>query len=148
MSHVRQQIREAFAAAVTGLTTTGARVYQSRIYELPAAQLPALRISTNDEAITWASLHNPATMERDIGLTCEAVAQATADLDDTLDTIIGEVEVAIAADPTLGGLCGVCRIESIEIDLSAEGEVPTGRAAMRFAVRTYTLSNAPQTALT
>ena len=148
MAHVRQQIREAFAAAVTGLTTTGARVYASRIYEIPAASLPALRITTDEESIAWVSVHPTATLERDISITCEAVAQAVADLDDTLDTIIGEVEVAIAADTTLGGLCGACRLESIAIDLSADGEAPTGRAAMRFTCRTYTLSNAPSAAIT
>ena len=31
MAHVRQQIREAIGTACTGLSTTGARVYQARV---------------------------------------------------------------------------------------------------------------------
>ena len=40
MSHVRQQIREAFGTACTGLTTTGSNVFQSRSYPLETADLP------------------------------------------------------------------------------------------------------------
>ncbi|MEY2654030.1 MAG: hypothetical protein RLZZ524_1058, partial [Pseudomonadota bacterium] len=45
-NHLRQQIREAVAGAVTGLTTTGARVYQGRVYPLEDAQLPGLTVSS------------------------------------------------------------------------------------------------------
>ena len=148
MSHVRQQIRDAFAARVTGLATTLSRVHPSRRYAMQPDQLPALRIYTNDEAIAGVTIGAPATLERDISIVCQAVAQANTDLDDTLDTMVAEVEIAIAADPTLGGLVRACRIESIAIEMSTEGEVPTGAATMVFACRVYTLSNAPGTALT
>ena len=50
MAHVRQQLRERAATTLTGLTTTGSRVYQSRIYPLGAANLPGLLIYTKSEA--------------------------------------------------------------------------------------------------
>jgi len=39
-NHVRQQIRERLATDLTGLTTTGRRVYQSRVYSLEDGNLP------------------------------------------------------------------------------------------------------------
>lgn len=44
MPTARQQIREALETQLTGLTTTGARVYTSRVYPLNEDNLPALRI--------------------------------------------------------------------------------------------------------
>ena len=44
-NHVRQQIREKFGTTLTGLTTTGSRVYESRVY--PLETVPALVIYTN-----------------------------------------------------------------------------------------------------
>ena len=45
MNHVRQQLREAFATQVTGLATSGARVFQSRIRNLEAGDLPGAVLS-------------------------------------------------------------------------------------------------------
>ena len=47
--HVRQQIRERIATTVSGLSTTGSRVYQSRIYPLATADLPGLLIYSISE---------------------------------------------------------------------------------------------------
>ena len=41
MTHVRQQIREQVVTLCTGLTTTGARVFDTRLYNLdPSENLP------------------------------------------------------------------------------------------------------------
>jgi hypothetical protein len=48
-NHVRQQIRERVATTLTGLTTTGSKVYQSRVYPLAANNLPGLLVFTNSE---------------------------------------------------------------------------------------------------
>ena len=50
MSHVRQQIRERVATTLTGLTTTGSRVYQSRVYPLGPNNLPGLLVFTSSES--------------------------------------------------------------------------------------------------
>lgn len=42
-NHVRQQIREAVATTLTGLSTTSTRVFQSRLRPLVDADLPAHR---------------------------------------------------------------------------------------------------------
>jgi len=56
MSHVRQQIREAVATRLTGLTTTGVNVFASRVYSLADEKLPALAVYTRSESSDAANL--------------------------------------------------------------------------------------------
>ena len=51
MAHVRTSIRTAIASRLTGLTTTGSRVYPSRIQPLADANLPCLRVYLDEEEI-------------------------------------------------------------------------------------------------
>jgi len=104
--HITQQVVNAFATAVTNLTTTGARVYKDRIRNLADSELPALRIFDNDEGVDNETIIDlPYMQNRTIVLMVEAVAKENATLDATLNQIKKEVEVAIAANSTLGGLC-------------------------------------------
>ncbi|MBK7592227.1 MAG: hypothetical protein IPI27_13400 [Betaproteobacteria bacterium] len=103
-NHVRRQIREAVATAVTGLTTTGTRVFQSRVYPLEATDLPALLIATLSETSEPVTIHGPRELMRVLSVQVWH-HKATADLDDALDLICKEVEIALASDMTLGGKC-------------------------------------------
>jgi hypothetical protein len=147
-NHIRRQIREAFATQVTGLVTSGARVYQSRVRNLADTDLPALRIYTEQEEIadnlgtTYQS--NPDLQNRIITLRCEALAKANTELDDTLDLMCKEVEIAIAANPTLGGLAKIqCWLLSTNISMEDGLEKPVGIATMTWKLVTLTMSNAP-----
>jgi hypothetical protein len=42
LAHLRKQIRDNVVTALTGLSTTGSRVYGSRVYPMAAANLPGL----------------------------------------------------------------------------------------------------------
>ena len=149
MSHIRQQLREAFAAQVTGLTTSGTDVFQSRIRNMAAADIPGLRVYSEQEQIEDDDvLAVPYLQRRTITIRCEAVAKATANLDDTLDTMCKEVEVAIAANSTLGGLAKLhCSLLSTNIRMDGNSEVPAGMATMTWRVLAYTMSNAPDVAV-
>ena len=57
MIHFRTQIREAAAAALIGLATTGANVFQSRLHPIAEAKLPCLLVNTDDEEISALSIH-------------------------------------------------------------------------------------------
>ena len=51
--HVRKQIRDRLVTLLTGLATTGSRVYKSRVYNLaPTYELPCLLIYTLEEDVT------------------------------------------------------------------------------------------------
>lgn len=145
-NHVRRQIREAVATAVTGLTTTSTRVFQSRVYPLEPGDLPCLVIRTLSETSEPTTIHGPRELLRVLSVQINAMAKATADVDDTLDQICKEVEIAIAADITLGGKCKSVTLTTTEIQLTGTSEVPTGMASMVWDVDYYVMENAPDVA--
>lgn len=147
-NHIRRQIREAAAALVTGLTTTGARVYQSRVYPLqPAVNLPGLLVYTTEESADLDSLTPPRGSMRKLSLVIEGVARATADLDDTLDAIAKEVEIALAAAPTLSGLTKDNYLSTTEIALNGEGDIPTGSVKLTWTIEYRVRETAPDVAI-
>lgn len=150
MPHVRTQIRNAFRSALTGLPSTGSNVFVMRPDERPLAlaELPALKIWMDDEQIAGEALGDPGTLRREVPLRVDVVAQQGAEpLADTLDAITAEVESAIAANPTLGGLVKYAEPESIATEVSAEGAAPTGRQTLGIRLCYYTHTTAPDVAL-
>lgn len=143
-NHVRQQLREAIALVVTNLTTTGVRVFQSRAYPLQETDLPCLLVKTESERIDYQTIHASTLQERDITVTIEAVARATSNLDDTLDKICKEVEIAINAASTISK---DIRLIGTNLDTSVIGNQPVGLATMIYKMKVYTLSNAPDVAV-
>ena len=148
MTHVRQQIREVVTAAVTGLSTTGARVFQSRVYPLEEADLPGLLVYSQSEPAAPATINTPRFLDRTYTLIVQAVAAATLALDDELDAICQEVEAALANPlASLLSLARVITLTGTEFDLQGTAEQPVGTATMTFEVAYSTAEGAPDTAL-
>jgi hypothetical protein len=146
-AHLRKQIREAIATAVTGLTTTGARVFQSRVYPLEETDFPALRIYTPSEQSRRETIHAPALMSRTLLLRVEGVCRATADVDDTLDLIAKEVEIALAMPcAALAGIASFLTLVATDIQIDSEGQQPTGAIALTYEVLYHSFENAPDVA--
>ena len=145
MSHVRRQIREAAAAAVTGLATTSTRVFQSRIYPLRDADLPCLLINTDDEDIESGGVAD-AAMRRDLRLSVRGVAMVGDALDDTLDGIAEQVEAALAGS-TLGGLVKMLDISGIRVEMDDGVQKPVGVISLDYRATYFTTPAAPGTAL-
>lgn len=143
MSHVRRQLREAVGVLLTGLATTGARVYESRVRVLPEANLPALRIYTDGDTAETLTLARPAAQIREIKLRIEAVARMTDNLDDTLDKMCSEVETVMGNNPTLSGKARDCVYSGTEIEMEQHGDRITGVARMTFNATLQTMSNTP-----
>ena len=129
MAHARQQIRDQLVTTLTGLTTTGANVNNSRVYD--HAILPCLSVYTLSEEV-GDEVYNKQM--RELSVMVEVRAQATENLEDTLDTISAEVESAIFynGDITLNGKCKDFEIEGSETELSGDAERPFGLMTMRF----------------
>ena len=94
-NHIRQQIREYFGTNLTGLSTTGANVYESRVYPIENSKLPALIIYTKSETSEPIVIGTDRVMSRELSVVVEGYAKAASDFDDTIDTISKEVEQAI-----------------------------------------------------
>ena len=88
MAHVRQQIRERVATEVTGLTTTGSKVYQSRVYPLQSSNLPGLLIYTTAESSEPIDMGGTTRlMNRVLSINIESYVKETTNYDDTNDTV-------------------------------------------------------------
>lgn len=147
MSHVRQQIRDAAIVALTGLATTGARVFGSRLRALVDADLPALLVNTEEETIERDLIDEPQWLNRTLTLIVRGVAKQTADLDDKLDTIAAEVETVLGGAAPLGALADIVGLESIETRLDDQLDKPVGVIELKYRINYTTASNAPSIAL-
>lgn len=126
MSHIRKQIRDALVTALTGLTTTGSRVYRSRVYPLESSKLPGLCIYTKSEEVVNSTLTRPRTQTRQLEAAVEAYLMANTNFDDTLDTVAVEVEEAIYSNAALNALVKQINITGFEADYSGDGEKVVG----------------------
>jgi len=145
--HLRRQIREGVAVALTSLATTGARVFQSRVYPAQDSELPCLLVYTRGETVEAETIHGPRLLKRNLRLEVVAVARAAADVDDTLDLICKEVETALV-DPvaTLASIAKSIILIETTLDLQRDAQKPTGSATMVYDVEYYNLENTPDVA--
>ena len=145
-NHVRRQIRDAVATALTGLATTGTRVFPSRTQVLQDANLPGLRVYTQQEDVLIGSIDASRLQERTLTLLVEGVAKVNDTLDDTLDQIAKEVEVALDAAQGAGG-AKYLQLTNTDIEMNAEGEQDTGTVRLTYEVLYITATGAPDVAL-
>ena len=118
MSHLRQQIRERAATTLTGLSTTGSNVFQSRTYPLERASLPGICLYTNEETSEIQSQGNPRNVQKILSLSIQGFASSSTGVDDTLDTISKEVEIAMQGDIRLNNLAQDSYLSETSISIS------------------------------
>lgn len=141
--HVRTQLRDAVAAALTGLTTTAANVFASRVYPVQDDALPCLLVYTDVDEVVERTAHAPASTTIAVDVMVRGLAKVNTDLDDTLDTILKEVQTALASGVTISGKTIHVVYQGSEPTLSGEGEKPTGQIEARFTGTLSYAANAP-----
>ena len=148
MSHVRQQIREAFGTACSGLSTTGTNVFQTRVYPIESGSLPGLCIYTTSETVSdqVEDLGGASRLvTRSLSVRVEGYARASSNLDDTLDTISAEVETAVADSTSIDALLTDLELSSTDVSFT-EGDREIGVITLDFGVIYTTAFNDPETA--
>lgn len=140
--HLHKQIRAGTETALTGLTTSGSRVYANRAKAMGDNNLPGLRIMLQDEDASVINLHDPQQQERDLALDVECCAKGTDTLDDVLDQMSKEVEVALAAGITIGSKKLFPTYQGMSLDLQ-QGELVIGVKRLRFNVNYTCFNNTP-----
>ena len=121
-------------------------MFQSRIYNLESGNLPCLLIYSKSETSDRLTMQTTDSLNRDLDVVVEGYVQATS-IDDTLDTISAEVEVAIASDPTCNDLAIDTFLSATEIEYDGEGDQPMGVVRMTWSVNYETKTTVPTTAL-
>lgn len=147
MPHVRQDLRAAVVAAVTGLAQTQTRVHTARVYPLRDLDMPALVVNTTTDSAETEGGAAELYVPRVISVEVQAYARGS-NLANTLDTICEQVEGALGVALIVQGKPVLLSYQSTEIEFDGEAEQPIGRALMTFNTPPlYTASNAPGTLL-
>lgn len=144
--HVLAQVRAAAVAALTGLATTGTRVYTQDAYTWLPDQLPGLLVTTAGDPVMEV-LEWPGPMRWDITLQVSAMARGLGSLTDVLDQITSEVQVALASmNAVNGAVVQVIPVSFLAPEFAGDGDQPVARRLMTFDVRgLYTEANEPDT---
>ena len=141
MAHKRTSIRNNVTSTLTGLTTTGSNVFESRIYPNELAKLPLLNVYSNTETSELSSI---GKIERNLEIMVEGFAKATTNVDEALDVIAKEVEVALATDLTRGGHAKETFLTNTEYELENIGNQQLGVIKMTFNVHYITTKINPE----
>lgn len=140
--HLHKQIRTALTTSLTGLTTTGARVYANRLQPMMEANLPGLRIFLDKEEAEGVTVHQPQLQDRSLVMVVECCAKETSGLDDALDQISKEVEIALAAGITITSKSLQVFYAGMEFT-DEQSDKPVGIKRLQFTVPFTVMSNAP-----
>ena len=141
-AHLHTQIRGAVVSKLTGLATTGPRVYANRLMPLPDNLAPTLLVTLDEERIDDRTINAPYAAQRVLDVVVTAAAKASAGLDDTLDQMGKEVETALAAGITLGTRTLEVLYAGMSYD-DEQGDKPVGVRRMTFSIPFSAMSNAP-----
>lgn len=145
MAHVRKQIRDAVVTALTGLPITGTSVYAGRAYPIPAA--PSLVVMTWPDDPLDVQEESEAGCIRAHALTIEVHGHFSNGDDDNLDQIAVEVEEAIYADTTLGGLVQYIEPGVQDAGRDADGQKMAGVVIMQWRAIYLAAEGSPEVAL-
>lgn len=136
--HLRTQLRQAVQTALTGLATTGGRVFLGRTWPLADADFPALLIYARGGTYRVdAQGGSDATRpyERDERLVVEGVVRLhDLEPDDTLDRIEAEVAAALLSSSAVGALVEIREPVSSDITARATGESREGSIKLVYRI--------------
>jgi hypothetical protein len=148
MAHLITQIRDAVVSNLGGMTTVpSSRVFPDRLYPLSDSELPCVLVSAVGESSQPGSWGNGLTYERTLTVDVDVCVSARSTFDTEANQIQLEVEKAIAADPTLGGIATVIRYTGRSKQLSGDGDMPFISLRLNFDVAYRADSTAPDVAV-
>lgn len=147
--HLRKRIRAALLLLLTDANVdVGGNVFSGRVTPLIDSQLPAIDIDGGDGGAIETTSKGGASrlLARHPSLSIVVTIKQTDGYLDRIDDIYQDIEIALAGDNTLGGLCKwIAPRGEPNYEISVEGEKPVCRAAMPFEVLYYAALNAPDT---
>lgn len=136
--HIRDRIVDAIATLLTGLTTTGGRVYVDRDSDnepLGTDQFPGLTIQQRDDTAENLTLGG-RVFQRALNLEVVAhVKLVTGTLArKQLNLINQEIEAALFTDRSLGGLCKYIKPGNFDFSTTGDADLVVARMQMQFQV--------------
>ncbi len=149
MTHVRQQVRNKITEVVNGILSFDNNVFENRTYELRKEELPAAIIFSGPEIIERATEKHrqPGLQKRKIETSIYVFARSPQNIGDLVDALAVEVEEAIFADPTLGGLAAETIVLDCVTHIDAESDVPVGALRIALQSTVFTREGNPSQAI-
>jgi len=146
--HVITQIRDKTVANLGAMATVpAARVFVDRLYPLERGDLPCVLISTGADSAFPASFGSGIVFDRSLTIDVHVCVSTTSGFDTDANAIQNEVEKAIAADPTLGGIVTSIKYTGRSKNVSGEGDTPFVALSLNYNVTYRTVSTAPDVAV-
>ena len=153
--HVRRQLREfardALRAAdlvdpATGVAIPEAAIVASRVFPIAPAAVAVYTLDEESQLETADANANPRWLRR-LRLVVDVVVQVDADVDNALDGLCAQVEVALAADLTMGGRLSLpAELVSTDIEVPEDAQVPMALASLTYLCEWRGAADAPWTA--
>lgn len=150
MAHFAIEARDALRAAVTGLPTTGLRVFSAHTRDdalLFSGDLPALVLLTPREEVVADGAYGTTTYQRTALLeviACVERTGASVDLGAAVYQIAKEVEIALAAPLTVAGRAVVFHLNGpIETESSEQGDRIVAMLILPVQALYYTTAGVP-----
>lgn len=143
IEHVKTQLRRAVAAAVTGLPTTGGRVFQARAWPLQENDMPCLLVHTSDESIDTKATGPVRIQSRRVSVVVVAMAMHSDAVEDDLDRIAAEVEAAVFAATPVRALTKSLELTATDSALSAEASFVVGQIRLSFSAVVHAVEGDP-----
>jgi hypothetical protein len=147
--HVRETIMVAALAAITGLSTTGARVFRDRDTDerpMQSTELPGLVPTDDGDPSEVISLGNGRLLERRMRIAIAAHVKAASGYSTQLNQILKEIEFALSA-AALGGAKWTTLVQVSTREVSEGGDTPALRQTFTFEFFYITAHDAPDVAL-
>lgn len=143
MTHERKQIRDAVATMLLNKTAAGARVFVSRRAPIRPQDLPGITVYADSEEVDEGSTNSaPMEIKRRLEVSVDCwVNQGGSDatIEDTLDAMSLEVEVAMDSGVELQELCDTYWLASTELQSVLVGDKPIACAHLVYVVQYYTM---------
>lgn len=139
MTHARQQIRKDFLAALVVIIE---HTFDSRIRPYYDDILPSVSCYTRQETIDDEKGGKSGQQYRDLQVNIQANIKAGNDIDDRLDEMAEQIEIAIFNDPVLKKLRCYDLI-STETEINSESEKNIGVITLLFSCKYITKKGEP-----
>lgn len=141
-NHARRQIRDLIFARLAGLPTSGPHIYKTRVFQMNNNTLPGLIVWTGDDDSEDVSIGFPRLQRHQLEVRIECYAKASSNVEDVLDDMCKEIELALTADISLGNKVRDIKLISTHSDFD-DADKAIGVAKQRWFVTYMVRENAP-----
>lgn len=138
--HPRKRIRDAVVATLKERTSAGTRVDTTRLDPYPRNELPGISVYTPDEQVDPNVESAPRELLRVVRVAIAGFVAGSRSfpLDDAMDALAEEIEVAMDGDRFLSGAAYDAVLESTDMATLGEGDPRIGIVTLTYSVEYHT----------